>query len=86
MMLFDEITSALDPELVGEVLDVLRQLRTQGMTMILATHEMGFARELADRVCFMDGGVIVEHGPPDELFSAPKVARTQEFLRSILPR
>ena len=86
MMLFDEITSALDPELVGEVLDVLRQLRTQGMTMILATHEMGFARELADRVCFMDGGVIAEHGPPDELFSAPKVARTQEFLRSILPR
>jgi polar amino acid transport system ATP-binding protein len=86
MMLFDEITSALDPELVGEVLDVLRQLRTEGMTMILATHEMGFARELADRVCFMDGGVIVEQGPPDELFSAPKVARTQEFLRSILPR
>lgn len=86
MMLFDEITSALDPELVGEVLDVLRQLRTEGMTMILATHEMGFARELADRVCFMDGGVIVEQGPPDDLFSAPKVARTQEFLRSILPR
>jgi len=86
MMLFDEITSALDPELVGEVLDVLRQLRTEGMTMILATHEMGFARELADRVCFMDGGVIVEQGPPDELFSTPKVARTQEFLRSILPR
>ena len=86
MMLFDEITSALDPELVGEVLDILRQLRTEGMTMILATHEMGFARELADRVCFMDGGVIVEQGPPDELFSAPKVARTQEFLRSILPR
>ena len=86
MMLFDEITSALDPELVGEVLDVLRQLRTEGMTMILATHEMGFARELADRVCFMDGGVIVEQGPPDELFCTPKVARTQEFLRSILPR
>ncbi|MFT5797504.1 MAG: polar amino acid transport system ATP-binding protein [Candidatus Azotimanducaceae bacterium] len=86
MMLFDEITSALDPELVGEVLDVLRQLRTEGMTMILATHEMGFARELADRVCFMDGGVIVEQGPPDELFRTPKVARTQEFLRSILPR
>jgi polar amino acid transport system ATP-binding protein len=86
MMLFDEITSALDPELVGEVLDVLRQLRTAGMTMILATHEMGFARELADRVCFMDGGVIVEQGPPDQLFSAPKVVRTQEFLRSVLPR
>jgi polar amino acid transport system ATP-binding protein len=86
MMLFDEITSALDPELVGEVLDVLRQLRTEGMTMILATHEMAFARELADRVCFMDGGVIVEQGPPDQIFSAPKVARTQEFLRTILPR
>jgi polar amino acid transport system ATP-binding protein len=86
MMLFDEITSALDPELVGEVLDVLRQLRTEGMTMILATHEVGFARELADRVCFMDGGVIVEQGPPDQIFSAPKVARTQKFLRSILPR
>ena len=84
MMLFDEITSALDPELVGEVLDVLRQLRSEGMTMILATHEMGFARELADRVCFMDGGVIVEEGPPEQLFSAPKVERTREFLRSIL--
>ena len=85
IMLFDEITSALDPELVGEVLDVLRQLRAEGMTMILATHEMGFARELADRVCFMNGGVIVEQGPPDQIFSAPKVARTQEFLRSVLP-
>jgi polar amino acid transport system ATP-binding protein len=84
MMLFDEITSALDPELVGEVLDVLRQLRSEGMTMILATHEMGFARELADRVCFMDGGVIVEQGPPEQIFNAPKIARTQEFLRSIL--
>ena len=84
IMLFDEITSALDPELVGEVLDVLRQLRTEGMTMILATHEMGFARELADRVCFIDGGMIVEQGPPAELFSKPKVARTQEFLRSVL--
>ena len=84
IMLFDEITSALDPELVGEVLDVLRQLRTEGMTMILATHEMGFARELADRVCFIDGGKIVEQGPPAELFSKPKVARTQEFLRSVL--
>ena len=84
IMLFDEITSALDPELVGEVLDVLRQLRTEGMTMILATHEMGFARELADRVCFIDGGMIVEQGPPAELFSKPKVVRTQEFLRSVL--
>ena len=84
MMLFDEITSALDPELVGEVLDVLRQLRAEGMTMILATHEMGFARELADRVCFMDGGLIVEAAPPAEIFTEPKVARTREFLRSVL--
>ncbi|WP_300058991.1 amino acid ABC transporter ATP-binding protein [uncultured Roseobacter sp.] len=84
IMLFDEITAALDPELVGEVLQVLRQLRTEGMTMVLATHEMGFARELADRVCFMDGGVIVEQGPPEQIFSAPKVARTQAFLRSVL--
>lgn len=84
IMLFDEITAALDPELVGEVLNVLRQLRQEGMTMILATHEMGFARELADRVCFMDGGVIVEEGPPDQIFTAPQVPRTQEFLRSVL--
>ncbi|MCV3271696.1 amino acid ABC transporter ATP-binding protein [Roseobacter sinensis] len=84
MMLFDEITAALDPELVGEVLNVLRQLRAEGMTMILATHEMGFARELADRVCFMDGGVIVEQGPPERIFSAPELARTKEFLRSVL--
>lgn len=84
IMLFDEITSALDPELVGEVLDVLRELRAEGMTMILATHEMGFARELADRVCFIDGGMIVEQGPPEELFNKPQVARTQEFLRTVL--
>lgn len=84
IMLFDEITAALDPELVGEVLNVLRQLRTEGMTMVLATHEMGFARELADRVCFMDGGVIVEQGPPEQIFTAPQVARTQAFLRSVL--
>ena len=84
IMLFDEITAALDPELVGEVLAVLRQLREEGKTMLLATHEMGFARELADRVCFMDGGVIVEEGPPEQIFSAPRVARTQEFLRSVL--
>ncbi|WP_300017782.1 amino acid ABC transporter ATP-binding protein [uncultured Roseobacter sp.] len=84
IMLFDEITAALDPELVGEVLNVLRQLRSEGMTMILATHEMGFARELADRVCFMDGGVIVEEGPPEQIFTAPEVARTQAFLRSVL--
>ncbi|MEP3783340.1 MAG: amino acid ABC transporter ATP-binding protein [Ascidiaceihabitans sp.] len=83
-MLFDEITSALDPELVGEVLDVLRQLRDDGMTMVLATHEMGFARELADRVCFMDQGVIAEEGPPEAIFSAPAKARTRQFLSSVL--
>ena len=83
-MLFDEITSALDPELVGEVLDVLRALRDEGMTMVLATHEMGFARELADRVCFMDQGVIAEEGPPEAIFSNPKADRTRQFLASIL--
>lgn len=83
-MLFDEITSALDPELVGEVLDVLRQLRDEGMTMVLATHEMGFARELADRVCFMDQGIIAEDGPPEAIFSNPAKERTRKFLASIL--
>jgi polar amino acid transport system ATP-binding protein len=84
IMLFDEITSALDPELVGEVLDVLRQLRETGMTMILATHEMGFARELADKVCFLDAGVIHEEGTPEQLLSNPQKDRTQAFLRRIL--
>lgn len=84
IMLFDEITSALDPELVGEVLDVLRQLRREGMTMVLATHEMGFARELADKVCFLDAGVIREEGAPDVLFTAPKEDRTRAFLRRVL--
>lgn len=84
IMLFDEITAALDPELVGEVLNVLRQLRGEGMTMVLATHEMGFAREVADRVCFMDGGVIVEDGSPKEIFATPKHARTQAFLGAVL--
>ena len=83
-MLFDEITSALDPELVGEVLDVLRSLRDDGMTMVLATHEMGFARELADRICFMDKGVIAEEGTPDAIFSNPKQDRTKQFLASVL--
>jgi polar amino acid transport system ATP-binding protein len=83
-MLFDEITSALDPELVGEVLDVLRQLRSEGMTMVLATHEMGFARELADRVCFMDQGVIAEHGTPEQMFTNPTKDRTRQFLASVL--
>ncbi len=84
IMLFDEITSALDPELVGEVLDVLRDLRGQGMTMVLATHEMGFARELADKVCFLDAGRILEEGPPDALFGAPREARTKAFLSRVL--
>ncbi len=84
IMLFDEITSALDPELVGEVLDVLRDLRQQGMTMVLATHEMGFARELANKVCFLDAGRILEQGPPETLFSAPKEARTKDFLSRVL--
>ena len=83
-MLFDEITSALDPELVGEVLDVLRSLRDDGMTMVLATHEMGFARELADRVVFMDGGVIAEEGAPERIFSNPERDRTRRFLASVL--
>lgn len=83
-MLFDEITSALDPELVGEVLDALRALRDDGMTMVLATHEMGFARELADRVCFIDQGVIAEEGTPDDIFSEPKHERTKKFLASVL--
>ncbi len=84
IMLFDEITSALDPELVGEVLDVLRQLRGEGMTMVLATHEMGFARELADRVVFLDGGRVLEDGPPDVVFSAPSHERTRQFLERVL--
>lgn len=84
MMLFDEITSALDPELVGEVLDVLRELRQQGMTMVLATHEMGFARELADKVCFLDAGMILEQAPAEQLFSAPKEERTKTFLARVL--
>lgn len=83
-MLLDEITSALDPELVGEVLDVLRQLRDDGMTMVLATHEMNFARDVADRVVFMDQGVIAEEGTPEDIFSAPKHARTRQFLASVL--
>ncbi|MDD9923420.1 MAG: amino acid ABC transporter ATP-binding protein [Boseongicola sp.] len=84
IMLFDEITSALDPELVGEVLDVLRQLRLEGMTMVLATHEMGFARELADKVCFLEGGVILEEGPPDQVFKTPQHDRTRAFLSRVL--
>jgi len=84
IMLLDEITSALDPELVGEVLDVVRQLKMQGMTIILATHEMSFAREVADRVCFLDSGRIVEAAPPDVIFSDPENPRTRQFLARVL--
>jgi polar amino acid transport system ATP-binding protein len=84
LMLLDEITSALDPQLVGEVLNLVRQLAETGMTMILATHEMSFAREVADKVCFLDGGVILEQGPPEQIFSAPQEERTREFLARII--
>ncbi len=84
MMLFDEPTSALDPEMVGEVLDVMKQLAKDGMTMVVVTHEMGFAREVADRVIFMDGGVIVEQGTPEQVFDHPTHSRTQDFLRKVL--
>ena len=84
IMLFDEVTSALDPELIEEVLNVLRQLRNQGMTMILATHEIAFARELADTVCMLDDGKIIEKAPPETLFTNPTENRTQQFLSSVL--
>jgi polar amino acid transport system ATP-binding protein len=84
LMLLDEITSALDPELVGEVLDVVDELRSAGMTMVIATHEMGFAREIADRVCFLDGGQILEQGPPAAVFDAPQHPRLRRFLERVL--
>ena len=84
IMLFDEPTSALDPEMVGEVLDVMRKLANEGMTMVVVTHEMGFAKEVSDKVIFIDGGVIVEQGTPDEIFGAPKQERTKAFLGSVL--
>ncbi|MBQ0166505.1 MAG: amino acid ABC transporter ATP-binding protein [Treponema sp.] len=84
VMLFDEPTSALDPEMVGEVLGVMKQLADEGMTMVVVTHEMGFAREVADRVLFMYDGVILEEGTPDEVFNHPKEERTQQFLSSVL--
>jgi polar amino acid transport system ATP-binding protein len=84
IMLLDEVTSALDPELVGEVLNVIRELAESGMTMMIATHEMAFAREIANRVCFLDAGVLLEEGPPAEIFSAPKNKRTQQFLQRII--
>jgi polar amino acid transport system ATP-binding protein len=84
LMLLDEVTSALDPELVGEVLNVIRELAAGGMTMLIATHEMGLAREIANRVCFLDDGVILEQGPPDEIFSSPREPRTRQFLQRIV--
>jgi polar amino acid transport system ATP-binding protein len=84
LMLLDEITSALDPELVAEVLNIVRDLASRGMTMLLATHEMGFAREVASKVCFLHGGVVHEEGPPDQLFGAPRKERTRAFLKRII--
>ena len=85
-MLFDEVTSALDPELVAEVLTVMRDLARRGMTMLIVTHEMNFARQVSSRVIFMDHGVIVEEGPPDRIFGAPREGRTRDFLRTVLER
>jgi polar amino acid transport system ATP-binding protein len=84
LMLLDEVTSALDPELVAEVLAVIRELAEGGMTMLIATHEMSFARDIADRVCFLDAGVILEEGPPEQMFGAPREERTQQFLQRIV--
>ena len=84
IMLFDEPTSALDPEMVGEVLQVMKELAADGMTMVVVTHEMGFAREVADRVIFMSDGVIVEQGSPEQIFLNPQEQRTQEFLKCVL--
>ncbi|HWB65549.1 MAG TPA: amino acid ABC transporter ATP-binding protein [Mycobacteriales bacterium] len=83
LLLLDEVTSALDPELVGEVLDLVGELKAQGMTIVMATHEMGFARRVADRVCFLDGGVIAESGPPEQVIDAPTHPRTQQFLSRV---
>jgi polar amino acid transport system ATP-binding protein len=84
LMLLDEVTSALDPELVAEVLGVIRELAASGMTMLIATHEMSFARDIANRVCFLDEGVIFEEGPPAQIFSSPRNPRTQQFLQRII--
>ena len=84
LMLLDEVTSALDPELVAEVLNVIRELAEGGMTMLIATHEMGFARDIANRVCFLDDGLIREQGSPQEIFANPKQPRTQQFLERII--
>jgi polar amino acid transport system ATP-binding protein len=84
VLLLDEITSALDPELVSEVLNIVRDLAREGMTMLLATHEMGFAREVASKVCFLNGGVVHEEGPPEQIFGDPKEERTRAFLKRII--
>ena len=84
VMLFDEPTSALDPEMVGEVLDLMKALAKEGMTMVIVTHEMGFAREVADRIIFVDGGKIKEQGTPDEIFNHPKDTRLKDFLSKVL--
>ena len=84
VLLLDEITSALDPELVSEVLNIVRDLAREGMTMLLATHEMGFAREVASKVCFLNGGVVHEEGPPEQIFGDPKQERTRAFLKRII--
>jgi polar amino acid transport system ATP-binding protein len=84
IMLLDEVTSALDPELVSGVLDTIRELARGGMTMVIATHEMGFARDIAHRICFLDEGVILEEGPPEQIFSSPREERTRRFLQSII--
>ncbi len=84
ILLLDEVTAALDPELIGDVLSVIKNLREQGMTMLIVTHEMGFARDVADRVCFLDGGKILEEAPPNELFSHPENPRTRQFLQRII--
>ncbi|MBQ3090082.1 MAG: amino acid ABC transporter ATP-binding protein, partial [Oscillospiraceae bacterium] len=84
VMLFDEPTSALDPEMVGEVLEIMKELAADGMTMVVVTHEMGFAREVATRVLFMDGGGIVEQGTPEDIFDHPQEPRTQSFLSKVL--
>lgn len=84
VLLLDEVTAALDPELVGEVLGIIKELKAQGMTMVIVTHEMGFARDVADRVCFLEGGRILEEGDPQTMFSAPKNERTQAFLQRIV--
>ncbi|MGC5009990.1 amino acid ABC transporter ATP-binding protein [Streptosporangium sp. DT93] len=84
LMLLDEVTSALDPELVKEVLEIIRELKAGGMTMILTTHEMGFCREIADTVCFLDGGVLLERGTPEQIFTDPRETRTREFVQTVI--